>query len=371
MEGSKHSNELQLLGHLYQLDVALYEFLKSNNPDTVMRIEYYGDFNQKVDGKTISSEVKEHICEGSLTDKHVDLWKTIDCWISAYKENHDNQYCLFTTYSLPSNSISFYLSPQGYNPTKAIKIMDDCSKTDQDKYTEYKSLSEFEKQDLFSKVKIYGNHPPPSEILGRLKTLLGAYPGNLQEELLAIVRSWWSETIIKTISERRRDIKKSDLDIIIRRFLESKIQETLPVMEDEPFNEAVKNRVFWKQLELVDSSPRKMTSCAISLLTTESCISKWMCDFLITDEEINTYKNYIKSSWNNKYIQMMDDLEENSDEVAKKAAGRNLLKEMDGDPRYIRNVQDDKIYNGFCHILSDQKIIGWHPDYESILDGDQ
>jgi hypothetical protein len=368
MEGSKHSNRLQLLGHLYQLDVALYDLLYNNEPETVVRIEYYGDFNIGTDGKFVSTEVKEHFKKGNLTDNSEDLWKTIDCWIAAYRNNGANQFRLITTHSLPENKIAYLLSPQGYDPVEAVKRLDSVSKGDNKRYECYKSLSEIEKRDLFSKARIYGDNPSPPDMIKEIKPLLGQYPPDLLDEILSVVDSWWSRMVIRTLSDESSYIKRSELNSVISRFLQGKIEKTLPVLKEQPFDEAVKDRIFWKQLELIGVSQTRMSSCAVNLLTTESSISKWMSDFLITDKEMDEYKDRIKKSWGVKYHRTLDHLGDHPDEGAKRAAGKGLLDEMEKDPRYIRSLQDDMIYNGFCHIMSDEMKIGWHPEFDSLLE---
>ena len=130
----------------------------------------------------------------------------------------------------------------------------------------------------------------------------------------------------------------------------------------------VKDRTFWKQLNLIGANDERKNMCALNCLIAEATFSKWINDFQISSNEYENYEDGVISQWEIKRCQILDSLPEHPDDDVKKTAGLNILHTMENNPKYFRyNFTDERIYHGFCHMLSDEKKIGWHPYFKELL----
>ena len=100
--------------------------------------------------------------------------------------------------------------------------------------------------------------------------------------------------------------------------------------------------------------------------------SKWVREDLLNPNEEEQYDKRLIDDWKSKFALMKDDLESSSKEELMKE-GRNFYTSyyVKTTPSiYIREkVMDGFIVRGSCHLLSDSKKIGWHPNFEKQLEG--
>jgi len=372
MSKSSHSNGPQLLGHIYQLDMALYEFLKVFEENATIRIEWYGDFNINDDGIIISAEVKEHLTSKKLTDKSEDLWKTIDCWIEAFRDNEDSYFCLYTTDELSQGSIAYYLSEGSVNVDEAIRVMDKCSSEGGKKYECYLSLSEEEKTRLFHNARVYPSQPNATAMDQELKKAVSIAPLEYQDNLISLIRGAWVKQVVESLENGSSTITRDIFNTIIRRYIEERNAKTLPIYTDQVLTEEVKELIFWKQLELINSTENRKNECAIMYLTAENHKNRWLSELLTDEKELEQYENALISSWRIMRMHTTGKLKSDADEKEKRVAGMDLLEKMEEKPIPIRSrVIDDKIYCGYLQILSNEKKMGWHPDYLKLLEDNQ
>jgi len=85
-----HEAAGQMIGYLYQVRYAMLLLLESENPTFKISIEKFDDIAFE-DGFSPVEMIqnKHHGSAGSLTDRSVDLWKTIKVWLDQTKDKPD------------------------------------------------------------------------------------------------------------------------------------------------------------------------------------------------------------------------------------------------------------------------------------------
>ena len=87
---TSHSASASLSGYLYQARYALLRGLEEsrNHPSHALSIEKFDDVAFEEDGQPVELiQTKHHGILGNVTDRSVDLWKTLKIWIQRIKED--------------------------------------------------------------------------------------------------------------------------------------------------------------------------------------------------------------------------------------------------------------------------------------------
>ena len=95
-----------------------------------------------------------------------------------------------------------------------------------------------------------------------------------------------------------------------------------------------------------------------------------MRDNLTGIDEYNRFDKLLYDYWNQIFALMKDDCQEMTEDELRKA-GKSFYEEY-----YIKRTPACKIRNNFqpqylttgsCHMLADDKKIGWHPNFHELL----
>jgi hypothetical protein len=98
--------------------------------------------------------------------------------------------------------------------------------------------------------------------------------------------------------------------------------------------------------------------------------SKWLREELTNIDDEELFEKRLQDHWSNIFSMMKDD-SEGMDEANLQKIGYDFYRKF-----YIEKVPPVKIRERFtseyltrgsCHILSDKKKIGWHPNYTNLL----
>lgn len=114
-----HNAAGQMLGYLYQVRYALNLLLESNDPSYQISLEKFDDIAFDRDGTPVQLiQAKHHTTPSSLTDTSTDLWRTLNVWVDAVKNDYsllDNtDFVIITTAVAPDNSAAKLIQQQKY-----------------------------------------------------------------------------------------------------------------------------------------------------------------------------------------------------------------------------------------------------------------
>jgi len=145
----------------------------------------------------------------------------------------------------------------------------------------------------------------------------------------------------------------------------------VPISADETQLGPYRNKLFVKQIELIGSGQRVVNNAISDYHRSFSQKSKWLREGLIyPDDEIN-YDKQLKEDWERKFSIIADSVK-TDDEEGQKLKGKAFF-----ETHYINQFpqihikerfKEQYMVTGSCHMLSDKKEVGWHPDFDSKLE---
>ncbi|TMV44392.1 hypothetical protein FE783_32560 [Paenibacillus mesophilus] len=117
----KNDDTKTKLGDIYHYYVVLSYCLDLKENETLL-VEKYGDISVESEDESKNIEVKRHEGEHTLSDRHIDLWKTLRNWV-IYHHNMSNfkKLILYTTSSFgEKSSLSSWNSVKAYERLKIL-----------------------------------------------------------------------------------------------------------------------------------------------------------------------------------------------------------------------------------------------------------
>ena len=133
-----HEAAGQMIGYLYQVRYAMLLLLESENPTFKISIEKFDDIAFE-DGFSPVEMIqnKHHGSAGSLTDRSVDLWKTIKVWLDQTKDKPDLlnncRFLIITTQTASEGSAASMLKKECRDENKAIQILKEVAEEHRNK----------------------------------------------------------------------------------------------------------------------------------------------------------------------------------------------------------------------------------------------
>jgi len=189
------------------------------------------------------------------------------------------------------------------------------------------------------------------------------------------VIGWWLMQCIDLLSDSdKSEIKDRDLQNKIWEIIETLKQDNLPdsfVLSsiENPLNE-FENHIFFKQLKLIALGDRSLLKAINDFRKAYGQKNKWLQDGLILPDEIEKYEQNLYDNWEKLFSIVADnnDGSKNSEELM--LAGRNFYNEFIGKnhPNIRPNYSSVYYPIGSYHMLAEEKRIGWHPNYDKLID---
>ncbi|WP_294307352.1 ABC-three component system protein [uncultured Chryseobacterium sp.] len=382
------------LGYIYQIKYALLLFLtNSRNLDSpILRIECLDDIDISDVNSTNLYQTKLHIKgKANLTDSSVDFWKTIRIWaeyiLNGTIDIDQTVLNLITTQNIPTTSILYKLKDNIFSDAELQDIIDKLdsvaisSTNDSTKKgrEEYQKLSIENKKKLIRNIRILDNSVDISEVNAKIKKqlILSSYPNHL-DAFLELLDGWWLGKAIENLTGKLDSIRFEELQIKISNIRDSFQADNLPnhfpeqiEISDEDV-EILKEKNFLKQLELI--------SIGINSRTVKRAISdfrrafeqrsKWLRLHLLNPEEEEEYDKRLKDHWLNIFEIMGDEADGKADDELKKIGKDFYINQFATSCPQIKireKFNEDYLTRGSYQILSDEKKVGWHPNFDKEL----
>ncbi|MEC4027437.1 ABC-three component system protein [Myroides odoratimimus] len=382
------------LGYIYQIKYALLLLLKDsrNLENPILRIECLDDIDITDVNTTNLYQTKLHIkSKANLTDSSVDFWKTIRIWSQYISDGtidiNQTVLNLITTENIPTTSILHKLKEKIINDVELldiIKKLDEIAISSTSESTkkgreEYQKLSIENKRSLIERIRIFDNSVNISDIDAKIKKeLIHSCYRNHLDAFLEILDGWWLSKAIKNLTGDIDSIKAEELEIRISSIRDSFQADNLPNhfneqmdISDEDVNN-LKDKNLLKQLELISIkiNSRTVKRAISDFRRAFEQRSKWLRLQLLNPEEEEEYDKRLRDHWKNIFDLMSDEADgKGEDELIKLGKEFYLTQFANNCPQIkIREkFNEDYLTRGSYQILSDEKKIGWHPNFDKEL----
>lgn len=380
------------LGYYYQIIQGLVLLLEENrmtNPR--LSFECLDDIAIENADKVELYQAKLHITPAQLTDRSTDFWKTIRVWSEGIKDGTFNPrttiFTLITTASISDNSfLNLFMSGKEEDRNKILTMMETIAiettnETNKPGYDAFSKLTEEEQKELINNIRINDANVSISDTMAQLKYRLElSASSSTLDSLVDSVVGWWFISAVNMLqSDTKQTISKAKANNYIQSCRDQLRADALPdefyenVEIDDAALEESKDKMFVKQLSLIDATKREKKAAISDYKRAYGQRSKWLRDGRITQQEYNTFDADLQEEWQSRFDLMLDETEGKGNEE-RKNAGHAFYRKTYVSPQYtLPRFREASLYitKGSYQILSNDKTIGWHPDYKDLLDDDK
>jgi hypothetical protein len=252
------------------------------------------------------------------------------------------------------------------------------NETNKKGYEAFKNLTEEQQKKLIGNITIIDSSLSIEDTLAALKNELKfSAPVGKIDMFLERLEGWWFQQCIFMLCEQKDSIPLKELHQKISDIRETFQQDNLPDDFADPINidetelPDYEDRIFVRQLKLIAIRSNMLRNAISDFRRAFDQRSKWLREDLTNIGEYDKYEKLLQDYWNNIFSIVKDECEGLSDTELERI-GNDFYKKhyVDTVPPYkIRDkFQSQYLTRGTCHMLADDKKIGWHPNFKILLE---
>ncbi len=384
LKKAKGSAAGQYLGYALQ-PVRLFFHLLTCPSDSYVGLEYADDISVHAGDKVLLAEQCKSALTGNPTSNwSVDFWKTIANWIENSKSGF---------ISPESTSLQLYVVPQkkhGFSGRLSdLKTDNEIDAAIVDIVKKRGKLSSAPECEPYL-LKVLGADPVLRRLLIRNFVLVNSDSDPISPILAhldALVRKEMQEAAVrygigdalKLIDEAMRSgappvISASAFRKRFRAFISAHDSERfLHSLADAPTDEVIESTIsespcFIRQLDLVDANIDEKTRAASDFLRTTGDRTRWAEEGLVFEGSMNEFDSALLRRHQN----LKTEVGLVNKSLSEKEQGRLLYSRccQSSSIALEARVVPEHFMSGSLNALSDRREIGWHPDFDKLLDSE-
>lgn len=248
-------------------------------------------------------------------------------------------------------------------------------------YAAYKALLPSQRLRLLRAIRIFDSAPNILDVHDDIcHEVRHAAPRAHIEVFVERLEGWWFGVVINALATGGKSIKVLAIDDRIDALREDFHRNSLPVdhASATPTQEIVADldkRPFVEQLRKINIGTQRIEYAMRDYYRASEQRARWVREQLLVDGELNHYERELKEAWEPRFATMIDELPPDCDAKAKALAGASVYKWVEHEAALpFRSVSQSFLTRGSYHILANQYIVGWHPEYlidSSDKDGEE
>jgi ABC-3C protein len=374
------------LGGQYQLLLALRSFISPalEDPSIALIYERLDDVAMvKGDELLDSIQAKHHEECATLSDYSPEWWRTAHAWIPLYNSNLTTlttRFTLSTTNLITSTAGLGYLTDSNRDVGEARRLLENAALQCRNKeclpgIAAFSALSPTERLAFLEACYVLPGSPTTESLTNDLRRiLLHAVRPDRVNPMYQRLLGWWSSRVQHHLENRPTDritgleFQQTYYDLI-GQFRDDNlpIDEEIAALNTDTFDH--EGRIFVRQLELIAAKAPVLRQAIRDYYRAYTQRVRWISDDLLYAGELKQYERRIKDEWDTHFTAYLDELADGSSEDSRQFHGRSFYRTfVIGRNEYIRPLcSEGFIYRGTCHILSDDVLIGWHPNFVDRL----
>lgn len=380
-----------MLGYLYQARYALYLSLQKirevQDPDECfVSIEKLDDIAFETGGNPVDIlQTKYHGAEGNLTDRSADLWKTIRVWAEGITNGGldpaTSNFTLITTQSAPETGLVAALLPAPSRDVVSVrKLLDEIAEetsnaTNLPAYKAYNNLLDRQKDLLIGSINILCRSASILDVESLIKKELRttAEKKHIDAFSARLEGEWFKRFISAMSSSDQKEVCLGEVVSIIddlrSQFSLTNLTADYAEAEPEDIDVDGDDRNFVEQLRIVGYSNMAIRIAITNFYRAYEQRSRWSRDGLVKPGELKAYLKKLEEEWEFHLSTMQPDFDLSSDDQCKRL-GRGVYDKCQEDKlsnRIRKDFNHPYVARGSYHTLADELKIGWHPNYQSLL----
>lgn len=380
------------LGYYYQIIRGLVLLLSEKRMDhPELSFECLDDITIEDASEVDVYQTKLHIKKAQLSDRSPEFWKTIRVWSEGITNGmlkpEETVFTLITTATVSEESFIQFLASKNEEDQKKVltsikKIsIETDNKANLAGYKAFCALKEEQKKSLIKNIQIIDSEVSIEDTLQELSNILElSAPSSSLDVFVDSIMGWWFFVSVKSlldssISRISKETVKNQIDSLRDKFradaLPDDFYEAVEVGDDELTESESKTHV--KQLSLIEATKREKKSAISDYKRAYGQRSKWLKDGRVNQSEYDIFDASLYDEWKPRHGLMLDKSEGKS-EAERKEAGHEFYRNFYVDPQHPLPAFKNKglyITKGSYQMLSEKGTVGWHPDYETLLNNDE
>lgn len=375
------------IGYAYQLRVALARALelKSTGVDWAVCVEGKDDVELSKPNETVLEQHKQHGINGQLSDKAVDLWKTLRIWSIAVRSGlvdvRNTHFLLVTSLSIKDGTAAALLRKDKRNPKVALSLLETAARTSQNKSLS-KAIDDWNKLDLevkellLDRVRIIDSSPNIIAVREALEGLAGYAVSEAQKSsFVDYLEGWWFDRCVKSLqSADVLPISGVEFDAAYHRIRERFLADSLPVY-DQIKSLSVgevgqfSSHCFVYQLKFGEVGSKRIIHAVRDYLRAGAQRSSWIREKLLLPQHIDYYEQELIEAWEIIFDRELDSFGSDPTADEKKAAAATVYRWVEDAlaPPMRNGIPEPFLIRGSLHILADDGRVGWHPDFRQLI----
>jgi hypothetical protein len=390
--GTPHGAAGSALGYLYQSYLPLLQLAQraDSEPGLVLRMELLDDV-QFDEGGTAKEllQSKHHVGSASdLTDTSVDLWRTLNVWLTAIAELEPDELpilTMITTSEAAEGSAASHLRPgPARDPNRAVELLRSAALTSVNKQTErwrnrFSQLTSAEHRALVNAITVIDSSASIDHLDEELtQALRWVVPLGAEQRIAFInhVKGWWLGTAIRLLRRDLPAFAATDMLAAVQDIREQYSKDHLPTDPDLPDPDLThvaeyEERAFVQQLKWIAVSEQQLAVAIRDCYRAFTQRSRWLRRELVGIDELDRYEERLVDEWRFVFTNLTAELAEDSDDNGKTKCGRDIFVRAaeTAKARIRERYEETFMTRGSLHLLADNLRIGWHPEFEARIEG--
>lgn len=383
----QHDAAASAIGYLYQTQWPLVDLVRRSRhePDCRLSLELLDDVVWLQDGTPQELvQSKHHIDRaGGVGDMSVDLWRTLGVWMDAHEPGDPAgpTLTLVTTSVAAPGSAAHALRSSTYASDEARGRLEEAATNSNAVATQavrdrFLGLPEPARSAFVARIRVLDGAPTVEGLDAELrKELYLVLPRGHEDTFVGLVWDWWLRQAIALLTRSLATVSGLDLRAAIDRirngFSEDNLPTTIPREAFDPGSmPAYQSRVFVRQLDLVGPPDTILQRSIQDYYRAVTQSAAWIENNLVDLPEVTKFKEDLRDEWDRVFAWAVSRLPETATDEDKREVGRGILERcLESTDVAIRpQYREAFFFRGKLHELADERLVGWHPEYEHLLD---
>tara|TARA_R110002095_G_scaffold216296_2_gene212907 strand:+ start:3606 stop:4835 length:1230 start_codon:yes stop_codon:yes gene_type:complete len=388
---SKFDASRQAIGYLHQIRSALLLALQHDESNDILSLEVIDDvsFSHSKEQPVNAVEVLQYkhtlSKSASLTDKSVDVWKTMRVWAERiHAKDLDPELSVFTlvtTATASSKSAIALLRNRGRSSEKARKRIEaagaeSSNKTVKSALVELNKLKVSERKLLFGNMFLIDDSPDILQSRKQIEHELRYSVDEPAKQLMGFadrLEGWWFRTAVEHLADKLNfGIQVNQVQHQVRDLLDQFKRDNLPddlldvIVPSDQFH-SDDNRTFVLELRRITGNRNVIRLAQDNHYRAFEQRSKWVRETLLGISEEEAYEDRLLREWANKVSIALDGYETLSD-LKKIDLGKQIYDWIQEaaviSPAFFirQRFLSGYMARGSLHMLVDKNRMTWHPD---------
>lgn len=387
------------MGFWYQSLYALLILAGTTTDDAAIGVEQLDDVELAADGQTLLYQLK-HSIKAKPTPvgiKSRSLWRTVAVWADILPKISlaETSLCLVTVGGiLVGDDLEALVDPEDDRKGLAVAMAEEAQRVLDERaaaraegkplpHIDRKSgceaflrLSEADRHSLLLRVTIKPDAPSVDRIESELQNHLLILPSGQRGTVARRLIEWWDRQIVYSLcGKRARVIARSEFQAQISEIVSDLEQGRLTADFEtmaKPL-EYLPDGMLTRQIALVKGGNTDVDKAIREEWRARSQRARWANENPAIGALISDYDALLTEHWSDRHGTMAETCAELEDDD-KSASGLELLRWTHNDaPNLVRPIQEGfsaaYYVRGSYQVLAIGLQVGWHPDYEALLEG--